>query len=594
MNGVLATGTWRVRITPTNNTEFITGLLGHQRTGVQLLGEISSIRTSGSPTGLTYGKHEQGVPVVVIGVLGDSRGPIKGALVTANVIRPDGTPACGKLQLLDDGSQDDGEANDGIYAAIFTDTSQAGSDHGVPNDNPGNPNPGGPVGTYRVELSATGASNVGQSFRRSAKMAFHVYVAPRNDEDDDGMADTWERYYETALGSDDSAKDSDLDGLPHLEEYKNGTDPFDQDSDGGGEADGSEVAAGRCPLDPTDDQLPCPEDVGVLSDTGDMDETLLHPLANLLWFPVHTSYEKMRIFRADQLAPNSFVQIVELLIGSVSDGTYYDDNLVDGRRYFYRFQAVGANGALSCISQTVQAVAHADAIPPLVWVGINNGDNRTDSLNVLVSLDLTSDADKYRISNSPITGAEPLLNLPTSPYRNWALAATTPGRLASVNVQYVNSLTGRESTEVSATILYDPSGDFDSDTIPNSTDLDNDGDGLSDNNEIFVHHTSAFKADSDEDGLSDGIEGPAAQCTHPRNPDTDGDGILDGADASPAADLDGDYDVDLHDWSRFQICFTGQGGGPVLPVCICLDSDNDGDLDLADFAAFAGGLAGPH
>jgi hypothetical protein len=56
-------------------------------------------------------------------------------------------------------------------------------------------------------------------------------------------------------------QDTDGDGLPESEEDKNGngivdageTDPYNADTDRGGESDGSEVKAGRNPLDPTDD-----------------------------------------------------------------------------------------------------------------------------------------------------------------------------------------------------------------------------------------------------------------------------------------------------------------------------------------------------
>lgn len=253
---------------------------------------------------------------------------------------------------------------------------------------------------------------------------------------------------------------------------------------------------------------------------------------------------------------------------------------------------MGANGALSCLSQVVEGVAHADAIPPLAWVGLNNGDDLTDSTNVLVSLDLTSDADQYRLSNNPLDGGEPWQNLPSSPHIGWLLPAMPAGTLATVHVQYRNSSTGRESPRFAASIVFDPTGDFDSDTVPNSADPDNDNDGLPDAQEVFGHHTSAFKADSDEDGIPDGPE-VAMGCTNPRNPDTDGDGLLDGNDASPGADLDGDFDVDLDDAAQFMVCFTGDGGGPVLAVCNCLDVDQDGDLDLVDFAAFAEGLSGP-
>jgi cytochrome c peroxidase len=55
---------------------------------------------------------------------------------------------------------------------------------------------------------------------------------------------------------------------------------------------------------------------------------------------------------------------------------------------------------------------------------------------------------------------------------------------------------------------------------------------------------------------------------------------------SVPGDCDGDGDVDLVDFSAFQLCFTGSSAGPVDSACVCSDFDRDGDVDLADFGAF--------
>lgn len=52
-----------------------------------------------------------------------------------------------------------------------------------------------------------------------------------------------------------------------------------------------------------------------------------------------------------------------------------------------------------------------------------------------------------------------------------------------------------------------------------------------------------------------------------------------------AGDFDGDSDVDLVDFARFQICYSG-AGEPVAADCACGDFDGDGDADLVDFAQF--------
>lgn len=50
-------------------------------------------------------------------------------------------------------------------------------------------------------------------------------------------------------------------------------------------------------------------------------------------------------------------------------------------------------------------------------------------------------------------------------------------------------------------------------------------------------------------------------------------------------DIDGDADVDLHDFSEFPVCFTGPAG-VAPPSCHLFDFDFDNDVDLDDFGAF--------
>ena len=82
-----------------------------------------------------------------------------------------------------------------------------------------------------------------------------IYLAQSADRDHDGLGDTFEKQ----AGLDpadptDAQSDEDRDGLPLAHELLDlGTSPWRFDSDGGRESDGSEVAAGRDPLDPADD-----------------------------------------------------------------------------------------------------------------------------------------------------------------------------------------------------------------------------------------------------------------------------------------------------------------------------------------------------
>lgn len=81
--------------------------------------------------------------------------------------------------------------------------------------------------------------------------------------------------------------------------------------------------------------------------------------------------------------------------------------------------------------------------------------------------------------------------------------------------------------------------------------------------------------------------------------DDDGDELTDCADpdcagvlacqcGDPFADINGDTDVDMDDYARFQRCFTGFGNTGAFNAedCNCLDRDNDDDVDEVDFQAF--------
>jgi hypothetical protein len=59
------------------------------------------------------------------------------------------------------------------------------------------------------------------------------------------------------------------------------------------------------------------------------------------------------------------------------------------------------------------------------------------------------------------------------------------------------------------------------------------------------------------------------------------------------ADFDGDSDVDVGDFARFQVCFSGANGTLPDPSCAEADADADLDVDVADFAKFQLCFSGP-
>jgi len=75
------------------------------------------------------------------------------------------------------------------------------------------------------------------------------------------------------------------------------------------------------------------------------------------------------------------------------------------------------------------------------------------------------------------------------------------------------------------------SSDNDSDGMGDNQDLDDDNDGLLDQDEIIFYDTNPLSSDTDNDKVLDGVE--ISQETDPKNPDTDGDGVDDFEDQFP-------------------------------------------------------------
>ena len=184
---------------------------------------------------------EAGTPATIVGTLLDRNGALPGAIVVAFIERPDGSTFF--TLASDDGEHGDGAADDGIYGLTYRRTDAGG--------------------TYTVRLFALfdDPANPGETIRRDWVGSFWIDGPEpdhpdNNDQDQDGLPDPWEERCNLDVGRDDSQEDNDDDGLTNAEEWLYGTLPCDPDTDNGGERDGSEVAAGRDPLDPNDDLVP--------------------------------------------------------------------------------------------------------------------------------------------------------------------------------------------------------------------------------------------------------------------------------------------------------------------------------------------------
>ena len=135
--------------------------------------------------------------------------------------------------------------------------------------------------------------------------------------------------------------DSDLDGLSDLDEYSHGTNPYDSDSDDGGENDGSEVDSNQDPLDPSDDQI---EEVDcVAASPSDS--------AVILVFHAALEHVRMRLYRkAGAMRPYALHDD-----NVVPDGEYEDTGLNNGILYRYRMLAVDAEKHWSAVTEAVSA-----------------------------------------------------------------------------------------------------------------------------------------------------------------------------------------------------------------------------------------------
>ncbi|MDF1554657.1 MAG: VWA domain-containing protein [Deferrisomatales bacterium] len=554
-------GLWTAEVAAKGATQLLAAVSGRFLAGVR--SELHFSQVPAATQCLLPSQFLAGLPVTILASLSDARGAVPGAVVEAVVASPDGTRT--RLELLDDGKHDDGDAGDGIYGNLFTKTA-AYSNLGVPEDL-AEKEPG-VRGSYVVSVTAQGRSNAGEAFTRLVGRAFQVYecyleVDP--DFDRDGMPDRWERLF-TCLdpGKPDADRDPDDDRLTSGEEYAAGTNPCDPDTDDGGELDGSEVKRGADPLQPEDDCAPPPSDVEVLLTPGDeYPDLILKQYAISIRFPTHAAYQSLILWRGD--TPETLKPVAEFDPRKTDvPGLYFDafDATSEGRVFYYRLQAVGCGGALTSLSPLVQGTVKKDPIPPKGWITIDDGAVTTPSGKVRLTLDPAADNEEVMIANQCRFESAKWEPNPGE-VADWVLADPQVVGRKTVCARF-RDLAGNVSETYHASILFDPNSDRDGDGIldqvdncpdtPNRDQADGDKDGVGDACDNCTLAANADQRDTDGDGYGN-------RC----DPDFNNDGGVNFADLAylksvflsrdPDADLNGDGGVNFGDLAILKSMF---------------------------------------
>ena len=378
-----------------------------------------------------------GVPMPIVASLTDV-GPITGASVLATVQMPSGAVAY--LYLYDDGTHGDGEANDGVYGNTFYQTGMAGQEAGA--------------GSYTVRVNASGTSALAGPFTRQQILSFFIFS--RGDEDVDGLPDEWEEQYGGDPTILNPSEDPDGDGRPTGDEWADGTDPTDPDTDNGGESDGSEYNRPGNPFDPSDDAV-------------EPTWTVAYPGVSKVFvrYAPRAEYALVQIYKSTSITGTfSFLGEDLDVTGMVTDTAVIND-----QEYCYYAIGITAAGAQSAPLTPSCTTPKSDPWPPDGAVLINGGASMTLVPDVTLTLHASDDVSPHvdtpdplddimrppsesatevtemRISNNgDMSGAtwEPFAQ--TKP---WTLVQATG--LASVYVQYRDAA-GNESRIIPASI----------------------------------------------------------------------------------------------------------------------------------------------
>jgi len=320
------------------------------------------------------------------------------------------------LRLYDDGRHADEQAHDGIYANLAHRTAAPGS--------------------YCAVITAL-IPPPGSNTQRTDRTC--LYVEAGVDTDGDTLPDQWELLYRFDPNSAADANiDPDNDGLTNVQEFHAGTNPRDDDTDGGGENDQSELAHGRNPLEPTDDRIKAPSTLKINPGNG----------SNTISYARVPSATQYALFRATQFK-GPFTLVTDTLTGI---GLYTDTGLTNDTPYIYRLAAADAAGNRSRFSPKAGAVPRIETDPPVGEVSINGGASTTHGRQVTLTLSASPDTVKMKISNRPVLGNAAWQ--PFVPTLTWQLPPT-PGNV-TVYVIFQDAVGNLSEELVSDDIMLEP------------------------------------------------------------------------------------------------------------------------------------------
>ena len=373
------------------------------------------------------------------------------------------------------------------------------------------------------------------------------------DDDNDGYDDVLENQEGTnPTDALDIPLDSDRDGLSNSQEEALGTDPFDADTDGDGMNDkiDSDPLTGIPPTDTDEDGIPDTIDpdndndgysdeveIGLGTDPNDSNETPSDQDSDFI------PDELEEDFNTDPNNPDT-------------DG----DGILDGQDDFPTDPDRGIDTDGDGIDDTQDPDDDDDGVLDADDAFPTNADETSDSDGDGIgdNADQDDDNDGYTDVSETLGGSDPNDSTSTPDDQDNDFMSDAEENIIGTDPNNDDTdndgiIDGRDSNPL------DPgnnsnSDDSDGDGIPDSIDPDDDNDGYSDEVEIGLgtdpNDSNETPSDQDSDFIPDELEEDFN--TDPNNPDTDGDGILDGQDDFPTdpdrgIDTDGDGIDDTQD-----------------------------------------------